>query len=159
MRTMSQHGTDRENSLQQKREKNRIAQQRHRAKKKSNTAKMMVTLQEVKLAATKNDINRIQELVKSPFILLSTTSPSTSTTLQRSSIVDVPTAEKAFSSSQNLFEPVEWQPLPQIGNLGSLMTQDCFQSGLTPYSWDLVPFEPSSFHDVSYIFNTLPSIA
>lgn len=154
---MSQPDADREKNLRHKREKNRIAQQRHREKKKNSTAKLMVTLQNVKLAATRNDINRIQELVKSPSILLPRDSTSANTSLPLSGIVEFPVRDGSFSPPQNPFEPAV---LPQGDRLGNLMTHDFLHPSLSPFPSDLAntwgPFEACLSQDTTYMLGWLP---
>lgn len=160
---MSQSGTKRaesERTLRLKREKNRIAQQKHREKKKNDIKKMMTILQNVKLAATRKDIRRIQELVKSPTILLPVESSPANIPHPSPTFLDMeelfPVADDSSSSSQPLGEVqagtvaestavvrhASPQSCAKVDNFSSLETENFFQLPMDPFYWNMANMLP-----------------
>lgn len=72
----SSRSIDVNNAQRNRREKNRIAQRNFREKKKNHLNRIMNTLQQVRLAAIRRDIEQIQELVRSPTFVKPAEQPS-----------------------------------------------------------------------------------
>lgn len=162
---MSQSGSE-ANVLERlqtvRREKNRIAQQKHREKRKNNIKKMMTILQKVKLAATKNDIGQVQLLVSSPTIVLpAELSPTSVPSLPANctELEDIfPAQIDCFSSPKSTVEVVtstttgdgaiveqssNAAALPPMDEMVSLTTPNFFQPSMDPLFWNMGSLFPA----------------
>ena len=133
-----------------RRERNRVAQQKHREKRKKVFEDMRTKLQKVKLAATKNDIELVRELVRSPSIVLPPGTPSTAVTVQPSPSLHVPSTPRPPMADAGTDEPVEdvvedgqgvipSHPSTSFADFSSL---DLLPAGLEPFYWPMPSFSP-----------------
>lgn len=151
-----------------KREKNRIAQQKHRQKKKDSIKKMMTILQKVKLAAAENDIGQVQELVKTPTIVLPVELPPTSVPCQEQGscleleelfsvasdsscpaegVVSVEVETSALDESTVIRQDESPLPLPSSAfDVIGPGPQPFFQPPMDPFFWDMGSLLPPPFH-------------
>ncbi|KAF5121038.1 hypothetical protein E5D57_013374 [Metarhizium anisopliae] len=182
---MSEFGSkvaEHKNTQNAKREKNRIAQQKHRQKKKDHINKMMTILQKVKLAAAENDIGQVQELVKTPTIILPVQSTLTSGPGQEQDQGSSLEMEELFSiagasCSPQLHTEVEASQMVDSGmieqaetpgslasttyDMTGLVSQSFFQPSMDPLFWDMGSLLPPSqmpYFDTQSPWHLLPPV-